>query len=82
VRRALLIGEAAEKIGRALEGRVPYERVGTLEAAVRRAAEIAAAGDVVLLAPGCASFDQFRSYAERGERFRAAVLALEGGGGA
>jgi UDP-N-acetylmuramoylalanine--D-glutamate ligase len=77
VRRALLIGEAAEKIGRALEGRVAYERVGTLEAAVRRAAEIAAAGEVVLLAPGCASFDQFLSYTERGERFRAAVHALE-----
>jgi UDP-N-acetylmuramoylalanine--D-glutamate ligase len=82
VRRALLVGEAAGKIARALEGRVPYEQVGTVEAAVRRAAELAAPGDVVLLAPGCASFDQFKSYAERGERFRAAVLALgeEGGG--
>jgi len=76
VRRALLIGEAAGKIARALEGRVPHEVVGTLEAAVRRAAEVAAPGDVVLLAPGCASFDQFQSYAERGERFREAVRAL------
>jgi UDP-N-acetylmuramoylalanine--D-glutamate ligase len=79
VRLALLIGEAADKIARALEGRVPFERCGTLEAAVARAAEEARPGDVVLLAPGCASFDQFRSYAERGERFRAAVLARAGG---
>ena len=80
VRRALLIGEAAEKIGRALEGRVAYERLGTLDAAVRRAAEIAGPGEVVLLAPGCASFDQFQSYAERGDRFRDAVRALGAGG--
>jgi UDP-N-acetylmuramoylalanine--D-glutamate ligase len=81
VRLALLIGEAADKIGRALEGRVPCERAGTLEAAVARAAQLARPGEVVLLAPGCASFDQFRSYAERGERFAAAVRALAGGRG-
>jgi UDP-N-acetylmuramoylalanine--D-glutamate ligase len=79
VRRALLIGEATEKIARALEGRVDFERAGTLEAAVARAAAIAGPGEVVLLAPGCASFDQFKSYAERGERFHAAVLAISGG---
>ena len=55
---------------------MPYERSGSLEAAVGRAAELARPGEVVLLAPGCASFDQFRSYAERGERFAAAVGAL------
>jgi UDP-N-acetylmuramoylalanine--D-glutamate ligase len=81
VRLALLIGDAADKIARALEGRVPCERAGTLEAAVARAAELARPGEVVLLAPGCASFDQFRSYAERGERFAAAVRALPGGRG-
>ena len=75
VRKALLIGEASAKIARALEGRVPYEEVGTLAAAVARAAELAAPGDVVLLAPGCASFDQFSSYEERGEVFRAAARA-------
>jgi UDP-N-acetylmuramoylalanine--D-glutamate ligase len=78
VRKALLIGEASAKIARALEGRVPYEEVGTLAAAVARAAQLAASGDVVLLAPGCASFDQFKGYADRGERFAAAVRGLGG----
>jgi UDP-N-acetylmuramoylalanine--D-glutamate ligase len=78
VRTALLIGEASDKIARALDGRVPYEKVGTLEAAVARAAAIATPGSVVLLAPGCASFDQFKSYADRGERFAAAVRGLRG----
>jgi UDP-N-acetylmuramoylalanine--D-glutamate ligase len=81
VRVALLIGEASEKIARALDGLVACERSGTLEAAVARAAELARPGEVVLLAPGCASFDQFKSYAERGERFRAAALALAEGSG-
>jgi UDP-N-acetylmuramoylalanine--D-glutamate ligase len=56
--------------------------VADLEAAVRLAAELASEGDVVLLAPACASQDQFRDYAERGERFRAAVGRLAAGGGA
>ena len=76
VRSALLIGEAAPKLEAALAGAVPTERVGTLEAAVARAAALARPGDVVLLSPACASFDQFRSYAHRGECFRAAVRAL------
>jgi UDP-N-acetylmuramoylalanine--D-glutamate ligase len=54
---------------------------GTLEGAVEIAAEIAAPGDTVLLAPGCASFDQFGSYAERGERFVELVEATRGGFG-
>lgn len=76
VRTALLIGEAAAKLEAALAGAVPTERLGTLEAAVARAAALARPGDVVLLSPACASFDQFRSYAHRGECFRAAVRAL------
>jgi UDP-N-acetylmuramoylalanine--D-glutamate ligase len=78
VRLALLIGEAALELERVLEGRVPCEVCGTLDAAVLRAAAAAERGDVVLLAPACASFDQFKSFEERGERFRAAVLALDG----
>jgi UDP-N-acetylmuramoylalanine--D-glutamate ligase len=79
VRAALLFGESAGELERALAGAVPSERTETLDAAVRRAAELARPGDVVLLSPACASFDQFRSYAERGERFRAAVEALAAG---
>jgi UDP-N-acetylmuramoylalanine--D-glutamate ligase len=76
VRTALLFGEAAGELERALAGAVAIERVATLDAAVARAAALARPGDVVLLSPACASFDQFRSYAHRGERFRAAVEAL------
>jgi UDP-N-acetylmuramoylalanine--D-glutamate ligase len=76
VRTALLFGEAAGELERALAGAVPTERVDTLDAAVARAAALARPGDVVLLSPACASFDQFKSYAHRGERFRAAVEAL------
>lgn len=82
VRVALLIGEAAPAIERALAARVPVERPESLGAAVRRAAECAEPGDVVLLAPACSSFDQFASYEERGEHFRSAVEALAEGGAA
>jgi len=79
VRRALLIVEAAPLIERSLAGRVPCETVGELERAVERANEIAQPGDVVLLAPACASHDQFASFEERGECFRRAVASVEGG---
>ena len=51
-------------------------RSGTLEQAVSDAAGVAGEGDVVLLAPACASFDQFRDYEQRGERFRELVREL------
>ena len=70
----LLIGRDAPAVARGLAGtRVPVENVGTLEAAVARAVALARDGDLVLLSPACASLDQFRDYAERGERFAALV---------
>ena len=76
VRLALLVGQAARKLAAALAGHVAFEHTGTVEAAVARAAACAAPGDAVLLSPACASLDQFRSFEERGDRFRDAVLAL------
>jgi len=77
VRVALLIGEAAPELARALAGHVPCERVGELAKAVARAAELAGPGDAVLLAPACSSFDQFKSFEDRGRQFVAAVRRLE-----
>jgi UDP-N-acetylmuramoylalanine--D-glutamate ligase len=76
VRAAYTIGEAGPMFARLLEGRVPVRESEYLTAAVRDAADAAAPGDVVLLSPACASFDQFRDYEARGDAFRAAVEAL------
>jgi UDP-N-acetylmuramoylalanine--D-glutamate ligase len=82
VRKAYLIGEAAEEFAATLEGKVPYEISGTLEAAApaaARDAEASGLGDaVVLLSPACASFDQFRNFEIRGDHFRELVRALPG----
>ncbi len=75
---ALLIGAAAEKIATQLEGAVPLVRSGTLDAAIAHGFEHGVAGDTVLLAPACASFDQFRSYEHRGEVFKQLVNQLSG----
>jgi UDP-N-acetylmuramoylalanine--D-glutamate ligase len=74
---AYLVGELTEELADAFEaaGR-PYERVGTIAGAVEAAARDAQPGDVVLLSPAATSFDQYRSYAERGEDFRRQVEAL------
>jgi hypothetical protein len=69
----LLIGAAAEKIEQQIAGSVPVERAGTLERAVEIAAQAARRGDVVLLAPACASFDQFKDYEHRGQVFKELV---------
>ena len=74
--RAYTIGEAGPLFARLLEGDMPVEPSGTLEAAVRAAAANAQPGDAVLLSPACASFDQFRDFEARGDAFRAAVEAL------
>jgi UDP-N-acetylmuramoylalanine--D-glutamate ligase len=76
-RLALLIGSAADKIEAQLAGVVPVERAGTLAAAVEIAARHAHAGDIVLLAPACASFDQFDNYEHRGRVFKQLVRELE-----
>ena len=76
VRRALLIGEAAAEFETVLAHDVPCEIAGDLAKAVERAAAIAQEGDVVLLAPACASFDQFDSFEARGRAFQDAVRAL------
>jgi len=75
VRVALLIGEASEALDAALPDEVAREHCATLAEAVERARALARPGDVVLLAPACASFDQFASYGARGDAFRSAVNA-------
>jgi len=76
VRAAYTIGEAGPMFARLLEDRVPVRQSGVLERAVRDAAEAAVAGEVVLLSPACASFDQYTDYEARGQAFRDAVGAL------
>jgi UDP-N-acetylmuramoylalanine--D-glutamate ligase len=75
VKRVYTIGTAAAKIESQARG-TEIVSAGTLEAAVRRASEAAVAGDIVLLAPACASFDQFSSYEHRGRLFKELVRQL------
>jgi UDP-N-acetylmuramoylalanine--D-glutamate ligase len=72
----ILIGAAAEKIATELTGAVPLLHAGTLERAVEIAAQSARAGDTVLLAPACSSFDQFENYEHRGRVFKELVARL------
>ena len=74
---ALLIGAAAEKIEKQIAGSVAVERAETIERAVEIASHAAQRGDVVLLAPACASFDQFKNYEHRGRVFKDLVRQLE-----
>jgi UDP-N-acetylmuramoylalanine--D-glutamate ligase len=81
IRKTYLIGEAAQDFAKTLTGKVPFEIVETLDRAVPQAAADAAkdgADAVVLLSPACASFDQFRNFEVRGDRFRELVKALPG----
>jgi UDP-N-acetylmuramoylalanine--D-glutamate ligase len=82
IRKAYLIGEAADQFAVTLADAVPHEINGTLDkalaAAARDAAASSAAEPVVLLSPACASFDQYRNFEVRGDAFRALVQALPG----
>jgi UDP-N-acetylmuramoylalanine--D-glutamate ligase len=82
IRSAYFIGEAAEEFAGVLKDRVPFEICGTLDRAVTAAytdaARASAPAPLVLLSPACASFDQFRDFEERGDRFRSLVANLAG----
>ena len=76
VQSVILIGEMAERIGRSWDGAAGCEIANSLAEAVERAHASARPGEVVLFSPGTSSFDMFKSYADRGDQFRALVQAL------
>jgi UDP-N-acetylmuramoylalanine--D-glutamate ligase len=76
-RKLILIGEDADTIERELEDDASMERASDMGDAVRRAQESAQPGDIVLLAPACASFDMFKSFEHRGQVFKEEVKGLK-----
>src|SRR5262249_34483867 len=80
IRKAYLIGAASDRFAETLGAQVAHDRSGTLETAMRRAAEDAAqahvSNPVVLLSPACASFDQFRDFEHRGNEFKRVFAVL------
>jgi UDP-N-acetylmuramoylalanine--D-glutamate ligase len=76
LRAVVALGESAPQVAEVFAGLVPVSLAGSIEDAVAMAMRASEPGSVVLLAPACASWDQFRDYAERGERFAAAARAL------
>jgi UDP-N-acetylmuramoylalanine--D-glutamate ligase len=76
-RAVVVLGEAAERIASAVGGALPVARAASMDEAVLRARDLAEPGDAVLLSPACASFDMFKGYADRGDRFAEAVRKLE-----
>ncbi len=80
VRRAFLIGEASDAFAATIDGKIPYDRCGTLDVAVTKARQAAMTErrphPVVLLSPACASWDQFKSFEHRGDTFRALVKSF------
>jgi len=76
VKSIVAIGESAAKIEKFFTGAVPVRRVDTIREAVAAASDVAVPGDVVLLSPACASFDQFDNYEHRGRVFKEAVREL------
>jgi len=77
VKYIVAIGESREEIKKALTESAPVEEAGTMAEAVNKAFGFAVSGDIVLLSPGCASFDMFKNYEERGRVFKKAVLDLK-----
>lgn len=80
VRAVVTIGEASAEIARAFAPHCPVVEAGVMSDAVQQAARLASPGDVVLLSPGCASYDQYSGYAERGDDFARRVREMLGGG--
>ena len=80
VKALIAIGEARGKILAEIGGECPAEEAAGMADAVERASRRAAPGDVVLLSPGCTSFDMFQNAEERGEEFRRAVRKVESRG--
>jgi UDP-N-acetylmuramoylalanine--D-glutamate ligase len=78
LRAVVAIGEAADEVVAAFQDAVPVRKAGSIEEATRTAFELAEPGGTVLLAPGCASWDMFRDYRERGDRFAAEARAIAG----
>ena len=72
----IVMGEAADKLSLTWQGIAKVVRVDSLSEAVDRASQMAVAGDVVLLSPGCASFDMFENFEDRGSQFRELVQKL------
>ncbi|MCL2085159.1 MAG: UDP-N-acetylmuramoyl-L-alanine--D-glutamate ligase [Oscillospiraceae bacterium] len=73
----LLVGQAAPRLRESFEGKTGLFDCGTVDNAVRRAAEMAVPGDIVLLSPACTSFDQFKNFEERGALFKKTVMELK-----
>ena len=79
IRTVVVIGESAEDLARVFDGKVPVRRAGSMTEAVEQAASCAKSGDVVLLSPGCTSYDWYSNYGERGVDFQRNVKKLVGG---
>lgn len=76
-RAVVVMGEAADRLAKAIGTKVPVERARSIADAVDLAFQLARTGDAVLLSPACSSYDMFKSYADRGDRFATAVEQLE-----
>jgi len=76
LKHSYLIGEATEEFAKTLEGKTPYTKAGDLQNAVNLATKNSKSGDVVMLSPACASFDQFKNFEHRGDEFKKFVQEI------